>query len=307
MGTNPQMVKVPADVLALLQTLLRAALLDRPTKEQADAAYLARDTTYIKSITPTQGGIAILTSDDEITEVSIDSVPTELATPINDGLMSAADKAKLDELDPNVNPTPYTLPTATGTTLGGVKIGQNVNISGGKISVFGATDTQAGVTKLYNNTDGEHADGAITQAAAVSALTALVNQLSALTSRVEGAESKITAVYRYKGSVQTYDDLPTAFLAVGDTYNVKEGNEERGIAAGDNVAWSGSEWDVLSGFVDLSGLLAKSGGVIDGDLTINGTVNGIEIADIITKENLGKELKELLPANVWTKDEMWIS
>lgn len=54
----------------------------------------------------------------------------------------------------------------------------------------------------------------------------------------------LSSVMHYKGSVATYDDLPTTDLAVGDVYNV--------IDTGANYAWSGSGWDELSGIIDLS-------------------------------------------------------
>lgn len=43
----------------------------------------------------------------------------------------------------------YSLPTASSSTLGGVKIGSNINISSGTISVPAASDTTAGVTVVY--------------------------------------------------------------------------------------------------------------------------------------------------------------
>lgn len=54
----------------------------------------------------------------------------------------------------------------------------------------------------------------------------------------------LSSVMHYKGSVATYDDLPTEDLIVGDVYNV--------IDTGANYAWNGSEWDELSGIIDLS-------------------------------------------------------
>ena len=56
--------------------------------------------------------------------------------------------------------------------------------------------------------------------------------------------SAISGVYKYKGSVSTYDDLPTTDLTIGDVYNVED--------TGDNYAWTGTTWDKLSGVVDLS-------------------------------------------------------
>lgn len=54
----------------------------------------------------------------------------------------------------------------------------------------------------------------------------------------------ISSVYRFKGSVATYDDLPTEDLTIGDVYNVTD--------TGDNYAWTGTGWDKLAGDIDLS-------------------------------------------------------
>ena len=55
------------------------------------------------------------------------------STTSNSGLMSAEDKTKLDNIDPGANA--YILPEATEDTLGGIKIGDNINISDGSISI----------------------------------------------------------------------------------------------------------------------------------------------------------------------------
>lgn len=59
-------------------------------------------------------------------------------------------------------------------------------------------------------------------------------------------KSDITAVYKYKGSVATYAELP-ASPTTGDVYNVEAADEAAGILAGDNVAWNGEAWDRLAG------------------------------------------------------------
>ncbi len=65
-------------------------------------------------------------------------------------------------------------------------------------------------------------------------------------------DGKLTGTYHFKGSVESYANLPTANIEVGDTYNVKTAYASLNIKAGDNVSWTGTEWDVLSGLVDLS-------------------------------------------------------
>lgn len=55
------------------------------------------------------------------------------ATATTDGLMSATDKTKLDGIATGANK--YTLPTASSSTLGGVKTGSNITNSSGTISL----------------------------------------------------------------------------------------------------------------------------------------------------------------------------
>jgi hypothetical protein len=55
-------------------------------------------------------------------------------------------------------------------------------------------------------------------------------------------------VYKFKGSVDTFTDLPTAGMEMGDVYNV--------IDTEKNYAWDGKRWDDIGGTIDLS-LYAK--------------------------------------------------
>lgn len=266
-------MKMPARVAGMFQAWLRAALMDRPTKEQADASYLPSNTQYIRSIIPTENGFMFIDRDNNETTVDFPSLPEmpdidppEVATTEADGLMSASDKTKLDRLAP--------IAEATGDKLGGVIIGKNININGGKISVDDAGAERAGIMRLYNNIDEGKTDGAVTQAAIKAALAALEKSIASLAQQIKEVEGKITVLYRFKGTVPTYADLPKAFLAVGDAYNIEQDDEEHNIHSGDNVAWTGSSWDVLSGFVDLSNLLPKTGGTINGDLIVTGEIRG---------------------------------
>lgn len=49
-------------------------------------------------------------------------------------------------------------------------------------------------------------------------------------------KSDITAMYRYRGSVASYDKLPTSGQTIGDVYDVGDGM---------NYAWNGEQWDAL--------------------------------------------------------------
>ena len=71
--------------------------------------------------------------------------------------------------------------------------------------------------------------------------------------KVTAEQLGLTTVYQYKGSVATYADLPTTGQKIGDVYNVETADPGHGIKAGDNVAWDGTQWDILGGNHDLSG------------------------------------------------------
>lgn len=71
--------------------------------------------------------------------------------------------------------------------------------------------------------------------------------------KVTAAQLGLTTVYKYKGSVETYADLPTSEQQIGDVWNVETADPDHGIKAGDNVAWDGAQWDTLGGNHDLSG------------------------------------------------------
>jgi hypothetical protein len=90
-------------------------------------------------------------------------------------------------------------------------------------------------------------------------ITAVTNALDAHKAdydnphKVTAAQLGLATVYKYKGSVETYADLPTSGQQVGDVYNVKQADPDHNIDAGDNVAWDGEKWDILAGDTDLSG------------------------------------------------------
>lgn len=134
---------------------------------------------------------------------------------------TAAEKAKLAGIAAGANN--YVLPAPTASTIGGVKAGNNVTISeDGTISAIqGQMDLS-----LYAK--------------------------SADIDRTYAKKTDITTVYKYRGSVNTYAELPVNGNAVGDVYNVVAADASHEIKAGDNVVWNGNAWDNLSGVVDLS-------------------------------------------------------
>ena len=65
--------------------------------------------------------------------------------------------------------TKYVLPTATSSVLGGVKVGENISVSGGTISVANGSTSAKGVVKLTNSTSSTSTTTAATPASVKSA------------------------------------------------------------------------------------------------------------------------------------------
>lgn len=98
--------------------------------------------------------------------ISIDSVDGQtnkvayipVATADTVGLMSGADKAKLDSIDPS---PAYELPVASSTVLGGIKVGNNLSITGD--GVLSATGGGGSGVSLPAHTVGANDDNPLVQ------------------------------------------------------------------------------------------------------------------------------------------------
>ena len=97
-------------------------------------------------------------------------------------------------------------------------------------------------------------------------------------------DAKVASVYHYKGTVSAYADLPSSGQEVGDVWNIETAANEHGIKAGDNVAWTGTEWDVLAGEIDLSAYATKTELETKMDAPATGTVG-----QVLTKTENGQE------------------
>ena len=71
-----------------------------------------------------------------------------------------------------------------------------------------------------------------------------------LMNEINTLAGKLTGVYTYRGSKETFAELPEVGMLAGDVWNVEEkvGNH----LAGTNWAWTGEAWDALAGSIDLS-------------------------------------------------------
>lgn len=74
---------------------------------------------------------------------------------------------------------------------------------------------------------------------------------------VYAKKSDIAKAVNYRGSVNSYGELPKSAMAVGDMYNIATADKANGIKAGDNVVYNGNSWDNMGGTIDLSGYATK--------------------------------------------------
>ncbi|MDO4451390.1 MAG: hypothetical protein Q4B89_01000 [Lachnospiraceae bacterium] len=112
-------------------------------------------------------------------------------------------------------------------------------------------------------------------------------------------KSDITNVYKYKGTKQTYAELPVEENVVGDVWNIEQADPKNNINAGDNVAWDGEKWDKLAGLTngmtsDIEKALAGKVDKQDG--------KGLSTNDFTTEEK--QKLAELEKVEEITTEEL---
>lgn len=149
---------------------------------------------------------------------------------LSDNNFANEDKEKLDSLHN------YELPIASAETLGGVKIGEGINVAAdGTISAAITPSAQVNWNQVIDTPTTLEGYG-ITDAATKEELQEIAE--------------KIAKVVEYKGAVDTVADLDEIENPrIGDMWNVREN--------GHNYAWDGEAWDDLGGFVDLSNYWSK--------------------------------------------------
>lgn len=183
----------------------------------------------------------------------------------------------------------YTLPIASASALGGIKIGSNLSISAdGVLSAMqGAVDLSAYAKKAttlagYGIADAKISNGTITLGAAsikpltahqsladyaktvdiastyatkasvptkTSQITNDSNFVSSDTLKNYALKSDVASAVIYKGSIENYSDLPSTGVQVGWMYNIVNADSSHGINAGDNVVYNGNTWDNYNGLI----------------------------------------------------------
>lgn len=119
---------------------LTVASLDAATDDPSQArAELLAAVNKVKTIIDSYNsasGICPLDANGDVPDANINATAMtallNVVTTSLQGMMSAADKTKLNGIATSANN--YTLPTASSTTLGGVKVGDNLSIASGVLS-----------------------------------------------------------------------------------------------------------------------------------------------------------------------------
>lgn len=101
---------------------------------------------------------------------------------------TSTERTKLSGIAANANN--YILPNATTTALGGVKVGTNLSVSSGTISVANASTTTKGVVQLNNTT----ASTSTTEALAANQGKVLSDKIDVLTGNLNTTNSSITTI-----------------------------------------------------------------------------------------------------------------
>ena len=213
------------------------------------------NTTY--TLTKSGSTITLKGSDGSTQNVTDSNTTYSAATQSANGLMSSTDKTKLDGIATGANN--YSLPTASSSTLGGVKVGTNLSISSGVLS---ATDTKydaatQSAAGLMSATDKTKLDGIATGATKITVDTALSSsstnpvQNKVVNSALAGKASTSTATTSANGLMSSSDKTKLNGIATGaQVNNVVVSTSQPTLA-------SAEVWINPSGALDLSALWDK--------------------------------------------------
>lgn len=228
--------------------------------------------------TPIAGGDTVTDGEVVWTIRKINSMADiPIATEETNGLMSAADKTKLNGIANNANN--YSLPAATGSTRGGVKIGSNISLSGDTISLAKANVTNAlgytppttnttystgtasysGTTKLYTGI-GDNTDGTMTQKA-IKAIVGSSVPLGAILPLAHN--STVPSGYLLcDGAAVSRTMYPDLFSVIGTTYGAGDGSTTFNVPDY-NTAKRFVQGDTVAGTIKQAGLPNITGSVKD--------------------------------------------
>lgn len=189
------------------------------------------------------------------------------ATSASDSATSAASSATSASNSASVAATSATNASNSESQASEYKTSASGSATAAASSASSAS-TSATNAKAAMNTANTAASSASTSAtsASTSASNASKSEIAAKTAQTaaekarddaNSAVSKLTGVMKYAGQVDNYSDLADVTKNKGDVWNIVNADNAHGVKAGDNVVWNGTDWDNLSGYVDLSSFAQK--------------------------------------------------
>lgn len=112
------------------------------------------------------------------------------------------------------------------------------------------------VTALEHTVNGYTDDDGVVHEGLGTKVSTLETKVGNVYTKSE-VDAKVSSVMRYKGSKDTYAELPSEGNEIGDVWNVVGADAKNGVRAGDNFAWNDTGWDNLGGAVVLDGYATK--------------------------------------------------
>ena len=243
----------------------------------------AKDTTYGAATSSTLGLVKTgsnITNTDGVISVTKDNVTNALgytppttnttygvATTSANGLMSSSDKSKLDGIAANANN--YSLPTATDTVLGGVKVGSNITNSSGTISLTKANVTSAlGYTPPESDTNTHYTTHAKVGASATATANAAASNGSVYLNILDDSTVRDSHLIKGAGATTVTSDA-NGVITIGST------DTNTTYSAGTGISLSGTTFSN-------SGVRSITAGSTANVLSVNtnGTTSSIAINNV---------------------------
>lgn len=154
------------------------------------------------------------------------------------------------------NQTSVTGNAGTATKL---KTARTIALSGAVTGTATSFDGSANITIPTTSVDGAKVTGIVPKATADASGNNIVNTYAKKADVYTKSEvdSKVSGIYSYKGTVASYDKLPTTGVKTGDVYNIGTALDGKNYAAIVDSE-GGITWDDIGGKVDLSSYVTKT-------------------------------------------------
>ena len=171
--------------------------------------------------TDANGAITISSTDNNTTYDVVSTSANGLAPKLAGGTTKFLRADGTWAVPPDTN-TVYTLPTASSSVLGGIKVGSNLSISNGVLSVPTASGSQAGVTIVYP------AASCTTFSSDSGTVTPLAVQKGAkMFAITRPTSSTVNAIARFSN---TTGDVKDSKIIIEDVTNTRDNSEAQVIA-----------------------------------------------------------------------------